>query len=208
MSCPPECFLLRKERGCICQKSKFTNVAAHTACFGNSLCFARNSFFSCLAVCCAVDIARRSFLLTSWSASPAVCPTGEILSECIRWDYLIQKHMEKTSLSSIFQTRSLSFSRRERLSVPLPLYYLTLHSSSGTARLSKDALVLEQSLALSEGQEHKSGPHPWKRAEWPSAPAAPKAKCSNWGLVQQHLWKDVNLQPLLALSLVKAEAKK
>ena len=30
-SCPPECLLLRKERGCICQESKFINVAAYTA---------------------------------------------------------------------------------------------------------------------------------------------------------------------------------
>lgn len=84
-----------------------------------------------------------------------------------------------------------------------------LPSSLGTAWLSKDALLLEQSLALSKGQEHKSGPCPWKRVEWPWTRALRKAKCSHWffdlGFVQQHLFKDVNLQPLLALSFVETE---
>lgn len=86
-----------------------------------------------------------------------------------------------------------------------------LHSSLGTAWLSKDALLLEQSLALSKGQTHKSGPRPWKRAEWPWTRAPLKAKCSSHfsdlGFVQQPLLRDVNLQPVLPHVKTEAEQK-
>lgn len=120
-------------------------------------------------------------------------------------------HIGKTSLSCVFWTRSLSLSLSQRMTLCSTSHVLSyLHSSLGTAWLSKDALLLKQSPALSKGQAHNRS-SPWKRAEWPWTRAPLKAKCSNHffdlGFVQQRLWKDVNLQPLLALSHVKTEAK-
>lgn len=146
--------------------------------------------------------------MTPWSTSPYSCFMDQILSECTGWDYLIWKHIRKTPLSHVFWTRSLSLSQRMTLCSTSPVLSY-LHSSLGTAWLSKDALLLEQSLALSKGQTHKSGPRPWKRAEWPWTRAPPKAKCSSHysdlGFVLQPLLRDVNLQ--LVLPHVKTEAE-
>lgn len=108
------------------------------------------------------------------------------------------------------QDLSLSLSLREWLSVPLPMYYLTYTAPwelHGWARM----LCCSNKAQHCRRGRRTIGPRPWKRAEWPWTRAPLKAKCSNHffdlGFVQQRLWKDVNLQPLLALSHVKTEAK-
>lgn len=65
------------------------NVAAHTARVLEALLYETHFFFSCWPVCCAVDIARRLFLMTSRSASPYSCPMDQMLSKYTRWDYFI-----------------------------------------------------------------------------------------------------------------------
>lgn len=109
----------------------------------------------------------------------------------------------------MFQTRSLFIAENDSLFHFPVLSYL--RGSLGTAWLSKDALLLEQSPTLSKGQAHKSGTCSWKRVEWPWTLAPTKAKCSNrsfgLGFARWHLLKDVNLWPLLELSHVKTEVE-
>ena len=183
-----------------------------STCFGSSFVgYETHFFFSCRPVCCTVDIARGLFLMTAWAARPYSCPMDQMLSECTRQDYFIWKHTGKTSLSCIFQTRSLSLSLSENDSLfQFPCIILPTQLL-GNCMAEQGCFASWTKPGIVQGAGTPVWTSPVEENGVTLSLSPPKAKCSNCffdsGFVQQHLLKDVNLQPLLALSHVKTEAE-